>query len=731
MTDTTAPSVAGTVSGSGDGERRRLRRRRLVPHAVVAGPGVLAILVLASYGQLAVGRPLAGYDVTTYTLPYRVQVADALRHLRLPLWDAMRFAGAPLLGNPQAAVLYPPHWLLLPLPPDRAVSVALLLHAGIAAAGAYLLARRPLRCSPAGAVVAGAAFALGGFVHGHLGHFEQTTALAWLPWALFAADRTVAAATLRAAARPAAGLGAVLALTALAGHTQYLHMSIAAVALYAVILRPRAATVGRVAAGAVLGLGLAAVQLVPTAMVAADSLRSGGLSFEDAARNGVPAGLLASRLLPAYGGDPAGPVEHWGWLPWSVLLLAAVAVVARPTRRHVALAVLAAAGAVLALGDGTPAFRVAYTLVPGTDLFREPGRWLLLPALAVPLLAGSGLDAAVQRTRIPGARAAALALGVVALAVALVNATDLSGTAIAWGAAAAGGAVTLVAAARRWPRRSGAIAAGLVAVATTELLGAGVTTYAWDLRMDEGTMLVRSLAADAIGDPTGRILSIGREDLTDLDGMRRAVRPNAHVLDDLRSPDGYDGGILLTEGWRAAMAALTGSPVLDPGGTARVYVRRPLDPDVFAELDVAWAAVHPADLQVEPILPPGSERVDTAGDVALWRTPTLGPVFTAGGRVPDGLRLERPAGEPERLVVHLPPGVAGERVVVSEALADGWTASSGVALRPHRGWLMSFDVPAGAERVVLRYRAPGLATGAVITLLSLGALVATLAWARR
>src|SRR5205085_9318847 len=107
------------------------------------------------------------------------------------------------------------------------------------ALGAYAFARLALRTSPLAAAVAGAGFGLSGFVHAHIGHFEQTTSLAWLPWALLATDRLTTADGWRRAARPAAGLAAALALTGLAGHTQYLHLEIAIVVVYAlVVARP-------------------------------------------------------------------------------------------------------------------------------------------------------------------------------------------------------------------------------------------------------------------------------------------------------------------------------------------------------------------------------------------------------------------------------------------------------------------------------------------------------------
>ena len=295
-------------------------RGDLLPAAIVL------LFVAQAFGPLLGRRALAGYDVTNYSLPNRVQVASALRSGHLPLWDPFRFGGAPLLASPPAAVLYPLSWPLLPLPPDRAEEVIRVLHVAIAALGAYAFARRALETSAVSGLVAAIAFGLGGFVHAHIGHIEQTTALAWLPWALLATDRALAAPRFGEALRPMICLGFALALCGLAGHPQYLHMGIALVAAYAVMTARPWRRSPRVLAGVALGLALSAVQLLPTWSLSRHSMRAGGLSFSAAAAPSLPWREAVTAFLPDYFGPVRlGPVEFWAWVPWSILLLAGVA----------------------------------------------------------------------------------------------------------------------------------------------------------------------------------------------------------------------------------------------------------------------------------------------------------------------------------------------------------------------------------------------------------------------
>ena len=702
-------------------------------------PAVAAVLALvgAAFGQLLGHRLLAGYDVTTYSLPNRAEVTWALRHLHLPQWDPLRFAGSPLLANPQAAVLYPLHWPLLVLAPDRAQDVALVLHVAIAAVGAYAFARLALRTSPLAAVVAGAGFGLSGFVEAHIGHFEQTTSLAWLPWALLATDRLAIAEDLRRAARPVAGLAAALALTALAGHTQYLHLAIATVLVYALIVARPFASAARALAGVALGVALAAIQLVPTELLSRRSVRSGGLSFHDAVAYSLPRSRALTAFLPDFTRAPHAGVEYVAGLPWAVLALAAIAVATgRAGRRGVALAAIAVLGLVLALGSGTPVFRLAYDIVPAMDSFRVPARWLLVPSLALPLLAACGLDAVTHglrphRAALATVTAGAGVVGVAGLALGRAAPEPVS---IALGAVAAALAAGGWYLAKRTGRAGPFVALALVLVVGGELLGANAHAYVRSLRVPAGALLARSSTAAALSDPTaGRIFSVTTDAVPLPYGeQRRVLPPNTFVLDHLRSIDGYDGGLLVDRNWVRAMTGLSRNRTFRDDSPLVANLGPTLDPRRFAELDVTRVLVHDWPADIPTLLPPGSRRIARAGDVDVWSTPTYGPVFLAGsGDVPAGLRLLRDPRRPERLVVLVPPAAGGRRVVVSESYAPGWSASRGVRLTRHHDLLMSFVAPAGGGRVVLRYRTPGLVAGATITMVALLVLGALLAVPRR
>src|SRR5207302_7926397 len=113
-------------------------------------PALLAIPALA-------GRALLFRDLLHFNLPQQVFAAAARAAGRLPLWDPGRYGGAPFFAEPGTGFFYPPNLIFQLLPPAQAATWFVLFHLPLAAAGAYLLARR-LSCEPPAAALAAAGY---------------------------------------------------------------------------------------------------------------------------------------------------------------------------------------------------------------------------------------------------------------------------------------------------------------------------------------------------------------------------------------------------------------------------------------------------------------------------------------------------------------------------------------------------------------------------------------------
>ncbi|MCL6647933.1 MAG: YfhO family protein [Chloroflexi bacterium] len=399
-----------------------------------AGLDLLVVLALASatvaaFWQLVLpGRIMAGYDLVTYFYPYREVVNAALREGRLPLWNPWLFLGVPLLANIQTAVLYPFTWLTITLPAPQAISVQTVLHVFLAGLGMYAFCRLSVGLDRLAALVGGLVFMLSGFLAGQTGHPNQLAASAWLPiiFVLFeqACRRKSVPLVLLA--------GAALAIQFLAGHTQESYLTLVALGLFTGLqlllgtqralflglpsprgVRAHLALTTRLlgrwtteivfitlafVAVVALGLGLAAVQLLPTLELSGESIRAGGLSFKEATSFSLRPWELLRALLPGYLENPFSEyIAYVGILPLGLALVALGVRLRHPYT--IACLVLAVLALFFALGSFNPFAPTLYRFWPGLNLFRVPARWLFLYTFAVATLAAIGMSAFTQFTR--------------------------------------------------------------------------------------------------------------------------------------------------------------------------------------------------------------------------------------------------------------------------------------------------------------------------------------------
>ncbi|AMV40010.1 hypothetical protein [Planctomyces sp. SH-PL62] len=184
-----------------------------------------------------------------------------LRAGRLPLWNPYAGCGAPHVANGQSAVFDPFNLIIvLGAWPDALAwtAAARLWFAGL---GAFLLARS-WAFGPWGRWFAGLCFPFCGFLVVWL-LYPVTPAAVWLPWLLLATDRAIREPGPRAAGLLAFAVAGVL----VAGHVQTSAHVLLAGGLLAAWRLARASDRRRPAvawgAGIALGVGIAAVQVVP------------------------------------------------------------------------------------------------------------------------------------------------------------------------------------------------------------------------------------------------------------------------------------------------------------------------------------------------------------------------------------------------------------------------------------------------------------------------------------
>lgn len=747
--------------------------------AWIAIPIVAPIAVF--WSAIFGAQGMAPADGFRYYLPLRVVAARIWRSGHLPVWNPFEYSGYPLLASAQTAVLYPPNALFVLFPTVRTFNVVTVLQFVIAGVGAFLLGRR-LTGDNVAATVAGVAFGLSGFMFAHIGHHAIIASAAWLPWCFLGYELVV-----ERMGPGALLLGAsAVALTLLAGHPQTWFVLLAALVGYAVVRaalehsRPSLRLL--VAVGLVIGLGagLGAMQLLPTASIVGESDRS-EVDFETAVSFSLTPSDLPLLVFPmAYGGYIGGVFDtayqgDWnfselaGYPTAAALALAAAGLLAaRRDKRVVAIGVVGLVALLIALGGTTPLGRIVYGISPYGQ-FRAWGRYLVFFDLAVAVLAAYGvaeLRAAslVQRRRAIVAAAAA-ALGIVVLALLLPHLGAVqdhltSGRhrmwALLWPSVAAvgtaGSALLLI-------RRPRAAVAGLALFVVADALFMGWHTE-W-----RGTPSIDDLEGQMAADVTPSYGTIpdqpgGVDRYLYLGNRVHEVPEFVSTTDpkDMYAASGYDP--LAPKTYLDAVAGMTTyGGALDAAGAWNP------GSDVLDLLRVSLVLTSTAEAQPDPsssLLRRG-RRVAGAPLTRYEYRPRLPEAFLVGQvvEVPTAQVARTLRGDVEfdpvdeafvedecRPCVGLDgPGPSGsatiERrdagsltvtvnaqrrsmLVVSQAWFPGWKATvDGRSAEVYRvdGVVNGVVVGAGAHRVELFYRAPGLRLGALVSLVTLLGLV--------
>ncbi len=405
------------------------------PLLVVLGFSGLFITVFSP--ALFGGRILAPGDGILYYVPAYYDSRS--------LWELDIFSGYPAAADPQHMTWYPLAWLFSRFPDSfNWFVVSAYVMAGSFTYGyVYRLTRSKL-----GAAIGGITFGMSGFMIAHLGHTPMVHVVAWMPLVIWSLEE------LRRSYRPGwlVALSIALTMSAVAGHTHVFLYTTTLAAAYA-LFRGWGAPAGPLRfylvslAGGLLGIGMASILLIPAHELSGESARA-SLTFNEYIRFNLPWNELPRLAfpylygsgghglfeLPEFGNPDSNFAESTGFvglipplLGLSGLWLARRSVVAWFW------AAAAITSLLLALGDATPVARWLFD-VPVYDLFRAPGRWLLVFCFAFSILAGIGTAELMRATATD--RVKALLFGSMVVAALVTAATTVaivySGTLETW-----------------------------------------------------------------------------------------------------------------------------------------------------------------------------------------------------------------------------------------------------------------------------------------------------------
>ena len=401
-----------------------------------------------------VGAPAVPYnalvsDLVLQNYQFKTFIRQSLAQGEFPLWNPYQFSGIPFFAAGQQSTLYPFSVIYYVPPLASAYGWFMVSQLWLAGLFMYLLARG-LGLGRSGAVVAGVTYQLSAFFVISAVFPMIVAAAVWLPLILLMIEFTIQqrpALRGRPSTIPWVALGAVaLGCCVLAGHVEITYYTLLVSAYYAaarlicqwwknparrVVPLHRLIVRGfAVAAMLALGMGIGAVQFIPTFEAAQNNFRSDAASLQQVLDWANPPRDAIQFLLPNFYGSPAqhsyidvfsgqtvsltatavtnaegNPLTTIDWgvernyveaalyvgiLP---LALAAYGLVRRRTVHQITLTMLGLAS--LTFMFGLPTYALVYVL-PGINQLHSPFRWVFPLTLCVALLAGFGLDALIR-----------------------------------------------------------------------------------------------------------------------------------------------------------------------------------------------------------------------------------------------------------------------------------------------------------------------------------------------
>lgn len=348
---------------------------------------------------------------------WRDMVFESWRRFEPPFWNHYSLMGTPLLANSQSGGFYPLHIVagVLQLPTGLAINLLAWVHLAVGGIGLYRLARL-YGASQEGAAFGGSALILSTFLLGWLPLASVGTTCAWIPWVLGFVTEVFRSDCKKT--RAFIGLALSTGMMVLGGHLQFAFYGLLGAGLVALVLGVQAMVEKKLkpasAAGAIfgliLGLALAAPQLVPVMNYSRFSHRAGTATaegYQGYVRNAlapweVPGLVFPSLMgfpgqkspafedqpLPAFWPAYVRPGAAFSESAWGVgpLVLGLLLLLRKKQLRDL-LPMGILGGVAFLLAMGTPLNAALYFGVPGWSATGSPGRVMILLVVALCALA--------------------------------------------------------------------------------------------------------------------------------------------------------------------------------------------------------------------------------------------------------------------------------------------------------------------------------------------------------
>ncbi len=327
---------------------------------------------------------------------------------QIPLWDPYVFGGSPFIGNPSSAMFYPLNLLFFILPFDSTFGYLFVIDILIIGIGTYLFAKI-IGNSSFGALTSATICMFSGPIILHLyeGHISMVDTFAYFPLLLVCVEKILISRKLFYGL-----LGSIcIAMIILAGHFQMALFCFLITFIYffmrIVFEYMKKRKIERIfwpsfilCCAFTLGIGLAAIQILPTQEFSRLSGRNNGVSEDFAASFSLHPFQGLAFVFPYFFGSA---VDNTFWAKGSFtsgtsyigilpLFLIVMALYFRRNKFVFIFTILFFLSLIFSMGGYTPLFKLFYYYVPFFNSFRVFSRFLPFLAFSGAILAGFGIQ---------------------------------------------------------------------------------------------------------------------------------------------------------------------------------------------------------------------------------------------------------------------------------------------------------------------------------------------------
>jgi len=389
----------------------RSSARRWYRNPDVYLPLLLVTLGIAFFGDvLFTSKNFYFRDILNFHYPLRKVMIDAYVRGEWPLWNPFVYLGQPMLANPNYLAFYPSNLFHLIFPFNYAFKLHFVIHPVLGGLGAYFLLRR-LGIAPLAAFGGASVYQLSGTVLSFLNLYNLIPAVGLMPWIGWAFLRS-----LGGRATYVLLFGVIIGIQGFAPEPLLILCEmcmLTGLAALHIWEAPRPAealkqVLKNSTPGILFGLGLAAVQILPTLELMPRSVRGSGFEQEKALIWSMHPFDLLNTIVPNLFGDPytIGRTTYWGeayhrgregylvsyFLGMSAVLLSLLSLGSERRRTRLVFFCLVGLGVFLALGQYNPLFALLHEKIPMLQLGRYTAKFFLLATLGIAVLASLGIE---------------------------------------------------------------------------------------------------------------------------------------------------------------------------------------------------------------------------------------------------------------------------------------------------------------------------------------------------